>query len=243
MKETIWITGGSSGIGFYMTQALAKAGNTVIVSARSKESLREMEANNDNIIALPYDVSDKSQIKPIRESLKKLGSIDRVIMNAGTCEYFEVDSPDWDMIRRVMDVNFFGVVNTLEVVMPLLKSGAHLVAVSSMATYAPFTKAQAYGSSKAALTYLMSTMKTDLQDKNIDVSIVNPGFVDTPLTQKNDFAMPFIMDAETAANIIVKHLPDRGFTIDFPLRFKWILKTVYLFPSLWFRFIAPKLSQ
>jgi short-subunit dehydrogenase len=243
MNETIWVTGASSGIGFHISMALAKAGNKVIVSARSESKLSEMEKANENIIALPFDVSDKSQIESVRQALEKhVDNIDRVIMNAGTCEYFEVDTPDWDMMRRVMDVNFFGAVNTLELVMPLLKSGAHIVAVSSMATFAPFTKSQAYGSSKAALTYLMSTMKVDLQKKNIDVSIVNPGFVDTPLTQQNDFSMPFLMGVEEAANIIVSQLDSRMFTIDFPLRFKLILKMAYFFPTIWFKYIAPRLS-
>ncbi len=116
-------------------------------------------------------------------------------MNAGSCEYLDFPDPDWSAVRRVMEVNFFGTVNCVEFVLPLLRAGhgrrPHLVVVASQVTAAPFPRAEAYGASKAALQYFCDSLRLDLAHEQIDVSVINPGFVDTPLTRKNDFEMPF----------------------------------------------------
>jgi len=243
-QEAIWLTGASSGIGYQIDKDLAALGHKVLVSARSESALLELARESKNIIALPFDVSDKSQIASTREVIKKeCGTLDRIILNAGVCEYFDIDDPDWDMMRRVMEVNYFGVINSLDLALPLMEPGSHVVVVSSMASFAPFPRAQAYGASKSALSYFMSAMKVDLASRKIDVTIVNPGFVDTPLTQKNDFPMPFLVDMEQASKIIIDGLDTRPFTLNFPKKFSWLIKLFYLWPNIWFKFIAPRLSR
>lgn len=243
-QETIWLTGASSGIGFQLAKGLANNGYQVFVSARSESALQTLAQENSNIIALPFDVTDQSQIAFVREFLKtKCGKLDRIILNAGVCEYFDIDAPDWDMMRRVMNVNYFGVINSLNVALPLMEAGSHIAVVSSMASFAPFPRAQAYGASKAALTYFMSAMKVDLASRKIDVTIINPGFVDTPLTQQNDFPMPFMVNMEQAAKIIMRDLPSRPYTINFPKQFSWLIQCANFIPSIWFRWVAPRLSR
>jgi short-subunit dehydrogenase len=242
--QTVWLTGASSGIGYELAKVLAGSYRKVLVSARSEQALQQLASEFDNIIAVPFDVSDKTQIPAVRNKIAQhCEQLDCIILNAGVCEYFDIATPDWDMMRRVMDVNYFGAINSLELALPLMKNGAHIVAVSSMATFAAFPRTQAYGASKAALNYFMSALKVDLVSRNIDVTIVNPGFVDTPLTQKNDFPMPFKVNAQQAAEIIVKQMPARPLTINFPKQFSLIIKSANFFPAFWFRFISPKLSR
>ena len=140
-----------------------------------------------------------------------------------------------------MEVNFFGTVNCVELVLPLLRAAGkpHLVVVASQATAAPFPRAEAYGASKAALQYFCDCLRLDLACEQIDVSVVNPGFVDTPLTRKNDFEMPFLMGAEQAAERIIGKLEGRPRRYSFPLRLSLLLGLSKLAPGLWQRAVAP----
>jgi short-subunit dehydrogenase len=253
--ETIWLTGASSGIGRYLAIQLAQQGHTVIASARSKEALEELAEAYPKIIPLVYDVSRKDLTESVSDTIKQhCGYLDRVIINAGTCEYLDINSPDWSMMQRVMEVNYFGAINTLEVAMPLLQArpvssdghGAHIVAVVSLATALPFSRAQAYGSSKAAMQYFFDSLRADLVSHNIDVTVINPGFVKTPLTDKNDFQMPFLVPVEKAAERMAAAIIRRPRQYDFPGRLKWLLKTLsvvmLIAPSFWNKFIAPSLK-
>jgi short-subunit dehydrogenase len=184
--ETIWITGASSGIGLALVEKLAKH-NTVIVSARNEEVLNQLAQANQNIKVVVFDVADKTQIGRVSTELSShTDHIDRVILNAGNCEYLDIDTPDWGLIERMIAVNFLGMVHSLEACLPLLKKASkpHLIGVSSQAIAAPFTQAEGYGSSKAAVQYWLSSLRIDLGKFGIDVSSIMPGFVDTPLTQK-----------------------------------------------------------
>lgn len=244
--ETVWITGASSGIGRAMALLLAQQGNRVLASARSKPALDELAASHDNIIALPFDVGDQSQQASLRQQLLQHHPyLDRIIINAGTCEYLDCTQPDWDMMRRVMAVNYFGAINTIAVALPLLQTrpggGGHIVGVVSMAAFVPFSRAEAYGASKAALQYFLDSLRIDLAPQGIAVTVVNPGFVKTPLTDKNDFEMPFLVPVDAAASRIVKAIAGKPRQYDFPGRLKWLLKTLGFFPAFWNSVIAPKL--
>jgi short-subunit dehydrogenase len=140
-----------------------------------------------------------------------------------------------------MEVNFFGTVNCVELVLPLLRAASrpHLVVVASQATAAPFPRAEAYGASKAALQYFCDCLRLDLSSENIDVGVVNPGFVDTPLTRKNDFEMPFLMDVEEAAGRVINKLESRPRRYSFPLRLSLLLGLSKLVPALWHKAVAP----
>ncbi|WP_235015398.1 SDR family oxidoreductase [Oceanicoccus sp. KOV_DT_Chl] len=223
--ETIWITGASTGIGRDLALLLAEQGNTVIASARSESGLQQLAALNANIIPLVFDVSRADAIDAVRsELLKHSPYLDRVILNAGTCEYLDISAPDWDMMQRVMTTNYFGAVNSLAVAMPLLQArpksadgkGAHIIGVVSLATVVPFSRAQAYGASKAAMQYFLDSLRVDLQSRAIDVTVINPGFVKTPLTDKNDFSMPFLLSSSEAAQRMANAIAKRPRQYDFP---------------------------
>jgi len=242
--KVIWVTGASSGLGRSLVLGLVAQGHQVIASARNQESLTELEKLDASIFALPCDISDESSLKAAQLKIAShFTGLDQVILNAGTCEYLEFPDPDWEAIRRVMEVNYFGTINCLLVALPLLrksiKTRPHIVVVASQVTHAPFAKAEAYGASKAALQYFFSSLRVDLASENIDVSVVNPGFVDTPLTRKNDFEMPFLMDVDDAARRIIKQIESRPRVYSFPFRLKAMLLISRLMPGVWQKMVSP----
>ena len=241
--KVIWVTGASSGLGRSLALGLAAQGHSVIASARNEESLVSLEKLSESIIALPCDITDEKSVKAAQAKISaNFTCLDQVILNAGNCEYLEFPDPDWTAIRRVMKVNYFGTINCLQMALPLLRQSAvarpHIVVIASQVTNAPFAKAEAYGASKAALQYFFSSLRVDLAPENIDVSVVNPGFVDTPLTRKNDFEMPFLMDVDDAAQRIIKQIESRPRIYSFPRRLRALLLTSRLMPGLWQKLIS-----
>ena len=240
-QKVIWVTGASSGLGRSIALQLANGGALVIASARNRQALDELAAQSANIRALACDITDSEACAALGAQLAAISPhIDQAILNAGNCEYLDFPDPDWAAVRRVMEVNFFGTVNCVELVLPLLRAARqpHLVVVASQATAAPFPRAEAYGASKAALQYFCDCLRLDLAGEKIDVSVVNPGFVDTPLTRKNDFEMPFLMDVEQAAGRIIDKLGSRPRRYSFPLRLSLLLGLSKLAPGLWQKAMA-----
>ncbi|MBU2986395.1 SDR family NAD(P)-dependent oxidoreductase [Saccharophagus degradans] len=251
-NATVWVTGASSGIGKALVHQLAQANNFIIISGRNEASLSALAASaQGNIVALPFDVADASSHAMVKARLEALTDhIDIAILCAGTCEYDDGPTLDENMYKRVMDTNFFGAVNTVRLALPFLQSATKnkvrrpkIVAVSSMACMAAFPRAEAYGASKAALEYFIQSLAVDLKSQQIDVAIVRPGFVDTPLTRKNDFDMPWLMAPEEAANRILRNLKKNKLFIHFPWPMAMLLGVAKLFPSLWLHYIAPKLTK
>lgn len=244
--ETLWLTGASSGIGRELALQLARAGAHVIASARSREGLQALADQHPNITPLPFDVTDEHAIESTRQQLLQLTpSLNRVILNAGTCEYLDIKAPDWSMMNRIMAVNYAGAINTLAVALPLLEScatRAHIIGIASLVTVAPFPQAEAYGASKAALRYFLDAMRADCQD-HLDVTVINPGFVQTPLTDKNDFSMPFLMTAPEAVSRMLAAILRRPQQYDFPRRLKWLLTVLMAIPGLWYSVIVPRLRR
>lgn len=243
-QKVIWVTGASSGLGRSTALQLANKGALVIASARSQTALDELAALSENIRPLVCDITDAGGFAALGEQIAAISPhIDQAILNAGSCEYLDFPDPDWSAVRRVMEVNFFGTVNCVEFVLPLLRAGhghrPHLVVVGSQVTAAPFPRAEAYGASKAALQYFCDSLRLDLAQEQIDVSVINPGFVDTPLTRKNDFEMPFLMDVEEAARRIIAKLDSRPRRYSFPLRLSLLLSLSWLAPRLWQKSVAP----
>lgn len=258
--ETVaWLTGASSGIGLALAKQLASQYDVLIVSARSVDALNALAEPIANIYVVPFDVTKEADVDEVRHLIEEYSDrLNAVYMNAGTCEYFDIHDPQWEMAKRVMDVNFLGTIHTLAVAMPLLDRQAqiyelnnkqyttekpHIVGIGSLASMVPFSKAQFYGASKAALSYLLASLRMDLHEKSIDVSTVMPGFVKTPLTDKNTFSMPFIMTAEEAATRIVEGLRSRPFTLAFPKRLYIILRFWSFFPKIWQRYMSPKTNS
>lgn len=241
-RQTIWITGASSGIGYALVERYLARGFHVFASARNEGKLVALQANQA-LTFISYDVTDESQVDHVRGLLQQeTDHLDCVILNAGNCEYLDLQHPDWDMMKRIMSVNYFGLINSVAISLPLLKKAQspHIVGVSSQAVQAPFTQAEAYGSSKAAVRYFLSSLRVDLRASNIDVTCVLPGFVDTPLTQKNTFSMPFLMSSEDAAARIESALAKRPYEYAFPKRLSAMLWLARRFPKRWTAMTAPK---
>lgn len=244
-NKTIWVTGASSGIGRELALQLSVS-NHVIASARGEDSLKQLcDDSGGRITSLALDVTDAGQMEAAGQRLRSHSAhLDMCIVVAGTCEYLDVHDLDIEKFKQVFDVNVTGAARTVKAALPMMTGvqDARLVGVSSMSTVLPFGKAQAYGSSKVALEYFFRTCEIDLAGSGIGVTLVRPGFVDTPLTQRNTFSMPFLMTAQAAAQRIVKGLNGRRRMISFPRRLKWLLAVPGVFPSLWCRVIGPKLS-
>jgi len=244
----IWITGASSGLGKALTIKLVEAGNFVIASARSESALADLAKQYPGKIKiLPLDISRSLNLKKAATEIREISDyLDMVICAAGICEYEDNLSFNPDMYERTLDVNFLGVVRSLNIALPLLKKSQlrpHFVAISSLSTCVGFPRAEAYGSSKAALNYFMQSLRADLSKIALDLSLVRPGFIATNLVAQNDFAMPFMMTPEVAAERIIKKLSARKFFIDFPLRLSWPLRAWGFFFSGWCKWIAPKLTR
>jgi short-subunit dehydrogenase len=247
-NKTIWITGASSGIGYELAVKLAEQGNFVIASARNQDKLtRLVEKFPQRITALPADVSQASERQSLSQRIGDItDTIDIVIMCAGVVSYEDDLSFSDEMYQRVFATNFFGLVNTLAVAKPYLEKSrqrAYVVGVSSMSMMLAFPRAQAYGASKAAADYFLHTLCIDLPKRKYDVSVVRPGFIETPMTAENDFPMPFIISAEKAAERIIKGMEKRQRLIMFPGRLGWLIRVISWLPSLWFGVLGPKSSR
>lgn len=237
----IWITGAGSGIGKALALRYATGGHTVIISGRTRDKLdavsQEAEALAGRIIPLVFDVTDDDTTHTSSELLADLTPhLDLVIMNAGACEYIKGQTLEPAMFRRVMDANFFGMINTTNVALPLLRKAPTrplLAGVCSLAGFIGFPRAEAYAASKAASRYLMHSLHIDFGDF-VDVCAINPGFVETPMTERNDFPMPFLMTADEAADRIQHGLQKRPRELNFPRRLTLALRLAQLSGGLWY---------
>ncbi len=245
-SKTIWITGASSGIGRELALQLAAAGHTVIASARTTESLTALaQEASGKVLPLALDVTDETQMLALEGRLRALTQrLDLCVVNAGACEYLDVWDLNVDQLRQVFDVNTTGAVSTVKAALPLMQGAepARLVAVSSMSTLIPFGRAQAYGASKAAMEYFFRCCEIDLANSNIDVTIVRPGFVDTPLTQRNTFKMPFLIEPPEAARRMIAGIEAGQRMVAFPRRLNAVLQVLRYTPFLWSRWLGPKMA-
>jgi len=243
--KTIWITGASSGIGLQLAKALASQNNFVIVTARSYEKLNSLaRLYPKHIHVLSADITSESSMESAQVQLMTVtDNLDIVILCAGTCEYQNGTTFDPSMYKRVFNTNFFGAIHSLGVAIPLLKKSSQqpqIIGISSLSTIVPFSRAEAYGSSKAAFEYFLDALRIDLSSDEIDITIIRPGFVKTPMTDKNGFSMPFIMDVSQASEHIINAIEHRKHTYNFPFNLSMPLQLLSIFPRFWEKFIAPK---
>lgn len=232
------MTGASSGIGRALAVALARLGNDVVISGRNEQELEKTRGEcPDRIRCVAFDVADRDANLAAAQNIEKeLGGLDIAVLNAGTCEYLDVGKFDSVMIKRVMDINYMGLVYGVEASLPLLRKGRdpYLVGMSSTVAYTGLPRAEAYGSSKAAIRHFLQSLRIDLDSEGIDVSIICPGFVKTPLTDRNDFEMPMRITVDQASEYIVKGMKKRKYEISFPPLFVFILRGVASLPG-WIR--------
>lgn len=240
-----WITGASSGIGRALALTLAARGWRVAVTARRAQDLADLATAAAGRI-LPYaaDVTDGAALAEVAARIRAdHGPIALAIANAGV--YLPADGAaigaEVDLYRRSLDVNVMGAVHVLAAVVPdmVARGRGHVALVASVTGYGGLPTAPAYGMTKAALNNLAEGLWFDLAPKGVLVSVVNPGFVDTPATAENPFPMPFLMPVEAAATALADGLAKGRFEIAFPAPMVWLLKTINLLPrALYLRLVA-----
>lgn len=223
----ILVTGATSGIGRQLALDYHRQGHTVWAVGRNDTALAELAAKGVRVGKV--DLTDRDAVLAW---FAGLDSLDLAILNAGTCEYVDLPVFDSRLVSRVMRGNVESMAVSIEGVLPLLRKGdsPHLVGVGSSAAYVPLPRAEAYGASKAAVAYMLETLRIDLAREGILVSLVSPGFVKTPLTDRNDFTMPMRIGVEQASEEIRNGIAKRQLEIHFPRRFTLLLKCLSLLP-------------
>ncbi|TVQ33926.1 MAG: SDR family NAD(P)-dependent oxidoreductase [Geminicoccaceae bacterium] len=231
-REVIWITGASAGIGKAIALAYAAEGALVAATARPSERLDEV-AEHPNVTAFAGDITDGPAMhEVVRRIEAELGPIDRAILNAGTHQPVKAEDFKAAELERLLTINVMGTAHCLEAVLqPMLgRRGGQIAVVSSVAGYTGLPTSAYYGATKAALFNMCEALKFDLDKAGVDMRVIAPGFVRTPLTDKNEFSMPFLMEPEAAAQRVVKGLKGKQFEVTFPRRFSCILKVLRILP-------------
>ena len=234
-KKTIWITGGSTGIGKALAIKFARKGWNVAVSARRVELLNELSNSYEKISTFPLDVTDKLKCKEVfNEITNKFENIDICFFSTGTWNPKTEKDIDVEQMENVFKVNFFGTVNSIKAVEEHFrnKKNGIITIVSSIAGYRGLPNSTGYGPSKSALNNLAESLYFDFKRYNVRVCLVSPGFIKTPMTDKNDFKMPFLKTPEYAADQIYNGLLNKNiFEIHFPKALTIILKLLSFLPS------------
>ena len=234
-KKTIWITGGSTGIGRALAEKFASKGWNVAISARRENLLKEISDSHENIHEFPLDVTDKIKCKEVFEKIKnKFENVDICFFSTGTWDPKKEKDIDVEQIENVFKVNFFGTLNSIKAVEEYFKNRKKgtITIVSSIAGYRGLPNSTGYGPSKSALNNLAESLYFDFKRSNVRVCLVSPGFIKTPMTDKNDFKMPFLKTTEYAAEKIYDGLINKKvFEIHFPKTLTLILKIFSFLPS------------
>lgn len=239
-QKTVLITGASSGIGLQLANDYLLHGWKVLACGRNQQGLDKLVGAQK----LVFDINDVDAIQAEAERLQNgdFAKLDLVILNAGTCEYID-DALHFDaaLFERVIRTNVISMGHCISAFLPLMSRGSRLALMGSSAVYLPFPRAEAYGASKAAVQYLANSLALDLKPHGIGVSVICPGFVKTPLTDKNDFAMPMQQTPQQASIAIRKGLAKGVQEIHFPRRFTLFLKFISLLPrGFWQKLVQPK---
>ena len=244
--KSVWITGASSGIGRELAIQLASQNVEIYASARRFDELQILSSINNNIHSINLDVS---KIKDVRKKTKFFfedGNFpDLVILNAGVSRLFTLDKIDekhQDIIDS-MDTNYFGVINCLSVILPRMieRKKGHIAIMSSVAGYRGLPNSVAYSPTKAALINLVEIMRSELSPLGINVSVINPGFVDTDATKVNKFRMPSMVSVEFAARKIIRDLVKLKYEVAFPFMFTFFIKFLRILPNTLYFYIIRKL--
>ena len=247
MKKTIWITGGSTGIGKALAIRFANEGWNVAISARRENLLKELSDRFENISPFPLDVTDKENCKNIFNQVKeKFGDIDICFFSTGTWDPKKEKDIDVEQIEKVFKINFFGTVNSIKAVEEYYKNRNEgtLAIVSSIAGYRGLPNSTGYGPSKSALNNLAESLYFDFGRHNVRVCLVSPGFIKTPMTDKNDFKMPFLKTPEFAADKIYDGLVNKkSFEIHFPKELTLTLKFFSILPYKLYFYLVKKLTK
>ncbi|WP_160061552.1 SDR family NAD(P)-dependent oxidoreductase [Psychromonas sp. L1A2] len=226
-NKTILITGATSGIGYSLFEQYSEQGEQVIACGRNQQQLSSM--GNVAFKTCCFDITDQQAIE---EASRTIESLDVLILNAGNCRYIDdAKHFDGELFADVIQTNLISLGWLLQYLLPKVKKGGQVVFVSSSATLLPFQRSEAYGASKAGVDYLAKSLKLDLIKEEIDVTLIHPGFIKTPLTDKNDFSMPFLLSSDEAASRIITAIEKRRSYAHFPKRLTLLLKAISLLPD------------
>jgi len=234
-KKIIWITGASSGIGRALAVKFASEGWTVAASARRESLLKELNKENSNIHSYPLDVANVEECKSVfKKILDDHKNIKICVFGTGINDPKSDKVFNLENIRRIMEVNFFGVMNSVNAVYEFYseKRSGQISIISSVAGYRGLPLASAYCASKSALTSFVESLYFDMIKKNVNVKLISPGFIKTPMTEKNNSPMPMIKSPEFAANeIFIGLIKKKAFEIHFPKIFTFLMKVLQILPS------------
>ncbi|WP_416899095.1 MAG: SDR family NAD(P)-dependent oxidoreductase [Minwuia sp.] len=237
MSGLVWITGASQGLGRQAALEFAKRGWRVAATARNEENLKSLEAEAaghlGDVTAFPGDVTDpKRMAEVISEIETQLGDITTAVLNAGT--YYPMMGRDFsaETVRKQFEANVMGAAWPLEHLIPrmIARKRGRIYLVASVSGYCGLPRAGAYGMTKAGLINLAESLRTELKPLGVTVGVVNPGFIDTPLTQKNEFPMPMLMPVDKAAREMVDGVLSGKFEVVFPRTFVWLMKLGRMLP-------------
>ena len=247
--KVVLITGASSGIGQALAIELARRGAAVGLVARREDLLQgvvaEIEAHGGKAMALPADVTDANAVRGAVEALsRRLGPIDLLIANAGVGATVDGRNLEPDGVARVFSVNVIGVVNCVSAVIPQMieRGRGQLAVISSLAAYRGLPKSAAYCASKAAVSALFESLRLDLQPSGIDVTIIHPGFIKTPLTAGREAKLPFLQEVDTAAKKMIRVIEKRKKSYAFPWQLATIVRTGMLMPTFMYDWISRRNS-
>ncbi|TQV84937.1 SDR family NAD(P)-dependent oxidoreductase [Aliikangiella coralliicola] len=234
--KVVWITGASSGIGKSLALKLIEEKAKVVVTARNANQLQSLYSKFDNVLVSAGDITSfEVNQNIVAQAYEIFGGIDCVILNAGSAEYIDIDHFSSQPFQRMMETNFLSIVKGIEIALPYLRvsKAPYLVGMSSSVAWMGLPQGQAYSASKAAIRNLFQGLKIELAPENIAVSWICPGFIKTPLTDKNTFPMPARITAEEAADIIYRKLCQQKTEIHLPKRFTCLLKFISMLPAGW----------
>ena len=242
MAKHIWIIGASSGIGRALAIELAHEGHQLILSARRESLLNELnEKLNGAHDVIPFDVTDEIRLNRV---IEQIGDIDSLIYMSGEYDPNPVERIDLDAARKIIEVNLYSPIALTKKILPrfIQRQRGQIVYCASVSGYRGLPKGQPYSSTKAAIINFAESLRCETAGQGIDVKIISPGFVETPMTGKNEFPMPMMISPETAAKAIAKGLSSNRFEIHMPKRFTYFTKLLQILPHWLYFQIAKKLN-
>jgi short-subunit dehydrogenase len=246
-SQSVWIIGASSGIGLALAHELAERGAKLILSARNKTALDELNQSlQGHHLVLPLDVTNPEAIyETIKDLRLQTPTLHRIIYLAGHYEPGAFKDSPVASIKKIIDANLLGALNVTHAVLPLLLKQGHgqIALCGSVAGYRGLPNSQPYSATKAALINFAESLHAELKPSDIDVRIINPGFVRTPMTAKNNFAMPMMIDADDAAIAIADGLEGSSFEVHFPKRLTWPMKLLQFLPAKLFFMITKHIQS
>ncbi|MGV8933380.1 MAG: SDR family NAD(P)-dependent oxidoreductase [Gallionellaceae bacterium] len=243
--QRVWVIGASSGIGAETARKLLERGSRVAISARNKTGLQKIAEGHAETLVLPLDITEHHSVIAARDQLlASWGGIDLVLIVAGSYNKMRADSFNLAIANQLVDINLRGTLNCLDAVLPtlLVQGNGGIGIVASVAGLSGLPEALIYGPTKAALINLCEALYLDLRPRGINVYMINPGFVDTPLTAGNNFPMPAIITSEKAADELLRGIEHGEFHIHFPKRFTNWLRLLRLLPYRWYFWLIHKVT-